>query len=339
MSVKVGIVGMGFMGGMHFDAYAANPRARVAAIADIDPKKLRADGAAVGNIPGGAAKRDLGGVRTFRRLDDMLECPGLDVIDITLPTYLHLEHALKALNAGKHVICEKPMALNARDAEKMVGAARKAGKQLLIGQCIRFWPAYEKAREIVKSGRYGRVVSARFVRLSPTPGWAWRNWILDPRKSGSAAFDLHIHDSDFVLHLFGKPKSVTSRAGGRKRGTLEHITSVYDYGSDLLVMAEGAWEYAPGFPFEMSFTIAMERATLACTPDLVLKLHLAKGGSRTIKVPKGDGWTRELKHFVDCIARNEESDVLTPESAVESVRLVEAEIRSARTRKTVRIRF
>jgi len=338
MSVKVGIVGMGFMGGMHFDAYAANPRARVVAIADIDPKKLRPDGAPVGNIPGGAKKRDFSGVRTFRRLDDMLEFPGLDVVDIALPTYLHPEHVLKALEAGKHVICEKPMALTAREAEKMVSAARKAGKLLLVGQCIRFWPAYEKAVEIVKSGRYGRVVSARFIRLSPRPGWAWRNWILDPRKSGSAALDLHIHDSDFILHLFGKPKSVTSRACGPTRGTLEHIVSLYDYGPDLLVTAEGAWEYPPGFPFEMSFTIAMERATLACTPDLVLRLHPAQGRSRTIRVPKGDGWTRELKHFVDCIARNEESDVVTPESALESVRLVEAEIRSAKTRRTVRIR-
>jgi len=339
MAVKIGILGMGFMGNMHFEAYAASRRARIVAIGDVNTRKLRADAMVSGNIRGGGRRRDLTGIATCRHLDTMLKIPDIDVIDITLPTYLHAEYAIKALEAGRHVICEKPMALNARDAGRMIAAAKRAGRMLFVGHCIRFWPEYQKAAELVKSGNYGKVVSARFIRLSLTPTWGWRNWLLDPAKSGGAALDLHIHDSDFILQLFGKPRTVTSRGASPESGRLDHIVTVYEYAPGVLVTAEGAWEYAPGFGFEMSFVIAMQKATLVLTPDLKLNLHPVKGRSARVRVPKGDGYVRELKHFVDCVATGRPSEVLTPESAMESVKLVTAEIRSALTGKTVPVRF
>lgn len=339
MTLKVGILGLGFMGKHHYETYGRIKGARVAAISDVDPKKLSGDWSGiVGNIGGAGARTDLSGVSLYPRAEEMFADPGVDVVDITLPTYLHASHAIHALEAGKHVICEKPMAISSREAAKVIDAAKKAKRRLFIAHCIRFWPEYSVAREIVKSRKYGRVISAAFLRRSATPTWSWRNWLQDPKKSGVCALDLHIHDADFVLYCFGKPKAVTSHAGGFRKGRIDHIVTSYDYGGPLVV-AEGGWEYAPGFPFGMSFTIAMEKATLECGRDFVLTLHPMKGKSRPVKVPKGDGYEHELRHFVECIVKNKLSDVVTPKSALDSVKLIEFEMKSALSGKTVPVKL
>ncbi len=340
MAVKVGVLGIGFMGNCHYSIYGRPKGAVVAAIADVDPKKRSGDWSGIaGNIGGAGAKTDLSGVTVYSKAEEMIADPDIDVIDITLPTYLHAKHAIMALKAGKHVICEKPMAIDSREAAKMVAAAKKASGELFIAHCIRFWPQYAEARKIVRSRKYGPVISATFRRFSLNPNWSWRNWLQDPKKSGLSALDLHIHDSDFVLYCFGRPRSVTSHSAGLRKGRVDHIVTSYNYGPNQLVVADGAWEYPPGFGFEMSFIIAMETATLVCGPDMSLKLHPLRGKSREIKVPPGDGYQRELAHFVECIAKGRKSDVVSPESALASVRLVECEVKSALTGKTVPVKL
>jgi len=339
MTVRVGLLGIGFMGKCHFEVYGKTKGAKVAAIADVDPKKRSGDWSGIaGNIGGAGAKTNLSGVRVYSRAEDMIADPDVDVIDITLPTYMHAKHAMMAMRAGKHVICEKPMAIDSKEGAKMVAAAGKAKRSLFVAHCIRFWPQYEVARGIVKSRKYGKTISATFRRVSLNPTWSWRNWLQDPKKSGLSALDLHIHDSDFVLYCFGRPGSVTSHSAGFKAGRIDHIVTSYNYGPNQLVVADGAWEYPPGFGFEMSFIIAMEKATLVFGPDMSLTLHPQRGKSRAIEVPPGDGYQRELAHFIDCIAKGRKSDVVSPESALASVRLVECEVKSALTGKTVPVK-
>ena len=342
MAVKIGILGLGFMGKMHFDTYRRNKGAKVEAICDIDPKKRSGDWSGIaGNIGAAGKKVDLRGIKTYSRAEDMLADPGVQVVDITLPTYLHARYAVKAFKAGKHVICEKPLAINSREAERIVRAARKARRMLFTGHCIRYWPHYAVARQIVRSRKYGKVLSACFRRFSPRPTWSWSNWLLNSAKSGLAALDLHIHDADFVQYVFGKPAYVSASGSGLKGRGLDHITTAYGYGrnGEALVSAEGGWEYTPGYPFNMSFTIAMQRATLNCPPDLNMTLHPARGGAKKVSVPAGDGYGHELADFVRCIARRKPSKVVTPESALRSVKLIEAEVKSVRTGKRVRVRF
>lgn len=341
MPVKIGIVGLGFMGKMHFDTYQSIRGAKVTAICDIDPKKRRGEwGSIGGNIAGKGGLADLSGIQTFSKIDAMLEKADIDVVDITLPTYLHAENTVKALKAGYHVFCEKPMALNSKEAKLMADTAAACRRRLFVGHCIRFWPMYEKAREIVRAKECGPVVSATFRRVSPIVLWGWKNWLQQADKSGLAALDLHIHDADFILHTFGKPRAVTSAASGLKPGRNDHIVTMYDYGKNRLVTAEGAWEHAPGFPFSMSFVIHMRDATLMSEADLSLSLIPVKGGkAQSIRLPKGDGYQRELAHFVDCIAEGKASDVVSPRSAVKSVRLIEAEVQSAMTGKKVPVKF
>ena len=340
MALKVGILGLGFMGRYHYETYARIKGAYVAAICDVDRKKLSGDwSGTTGNIGGAGARTDLAGINVYTRAEEMIADPGVDVIDIALPTYLHAPYAVKALEAGKHVISEKPMAINSREAKRMIDAAKKARRRLFVAHCIRFWPQYVVAREMVKSRKYGQVISASFRRSSGTPIWSWQNWLQDPKKSGLCALDLHIHDADFVLYCFGKPKSVTSHAAGFKKGRVDHIFTSYDYGAGRLVAAEGAWEYAGDFPFSMSFVIAMEKATLEYAPDHTLTLRRLKGKSRQLKAPPGDGYGRELAHFVECITKDRSSDVAPPKSAMESVKLIELEVKSALSGRTVPVEF
>jgi predicted dehydrogenase len=340
MAVKIGLIGMGFMGNMHFETYQKIKGAKIVAICDQDKKKLAADAGATGNIALGGGKRDLSEIETFTKLEKMLERDDIDLIDICLPTYLHCDAALKAFAAGKNVLSEKPLALNAKDAKKMVDAAKKAKKQLFIGHCIRYWPAYAKAREIVKSGEYGKVVSARFVRLSPSPVWAWDNWLLDGKRSGAAAMDLHIHDTDFILYAFGKPKAVTSDSvgmGGKKQ--CDHIVTTYDYGKNKLITAEGGWDMPGSYPFQMTFSIVMEKGTLNFPTDMKLSLHTLGGKTKKIRVSPKDGYNIELTDIISCLNKGKKCSVVTPESSLASVKLVEAEIKSALTGKTIPVKL
>ncbi len=333
MTIRVGLLGMGMMGKCHHDTYAKIKGVRVEAVCDADAEKRK------GQIGHDFGEIDVSGYRVYSRAEQLLADPNLDVIDISLPTFLHAKYTIAALRAGKHVICEKPMARSAAEAKSMVAAARKTGKKLFLAHCIRFWPSYAKAREIVQSGRYGSVRTARFCRLSGLPGWSWKNWLQQSSKSGLCALDLHIHDADFVMYLFGKPKSVLSVAGGLRPGSLDHIITAYNYGGGRLISAEGAWEYASGYPFSMTFSIAMERATLDMTRDLKLMIYPVGGSPKEVKVPAGDGYLHELRHFIECIHAGEDSPIIPPESALNSIQLVEAEIKSARTGKPVTVRF
>jgi len=340
MVVKVGIVGLGFMGKMHFETYSKIPGARVVALCDVDPRKRAGDWSAIwANIGSGGGRVDLSAYRVCAGLDELVANPGVDVVDITLPTHLHAPAALKALEAGKHVICEKPMARTSADAARMAAAAKAARRKLFVAQCIRYWPAYAVARRLIRGGTLGRVRSAVFRRLGATPLGSWKNWLQDPALSGLCALDMHIHDSDFVLYAFGRPRSVTSRGAGFSRGRLDQILTTYDYGDGALVAAEGGWMYSPPFGFEMTFLIAMERATLALGRDGVLRLLPRRGQAVALKVPAGDGYLLELRDFIGCLARGKDSAVVTPASAAESVRLVELEMESALKGRTVPVRL
>lgn len=335
MALGIGVVGLGFMGKKHFDTYAKLKGVKVTAVCDVDAKKRAGDWSGiVGNIGGAGQCQDLRGIHVYADAADMLKDKAIDAVDIALPTYLHAHWSIKALESGRSVICEKPMAITPAEAAAMVRTARKTGCKLFIGQCIRFWPAYAKARELALSEKYGKVRSAAFTRLSTFPTWSWQNWMADPSKSGGCALDLHIHDADFVLYLLGKPRSVLSCALKAANGDLDHISTVYNYAPDMLIQAEGAWEYNAGFPFAMTFRIALERATLYLA-GLDLILCPAGGSPRKVPVEAGDGYYHELKNFTDCIRKNQASAVVSPESAMQSVELVEAEIQSARTGKIV----
>ena len=188
MPVNVGILGVGFMGTNHFAQYQAIKGVRVAAICDVDPKKRRGDWSSVaGNIGGPAAQTNLKGINVYADARAMLKDKAIHVVDITLPTYLHARWAIAAMKAGKHVICEKPMAINSREAARMVATARRTGRRLYIAHCIRFWPLYaicmNRLRTIEASGR--RVGASSFSASSVSSPVSSRSRVSSTWESGT----------------------------------------------------------------------------------------------------------------------------------------------------------
>jgi predicted dehydrogenase len=336
---RVGIIGLGFMGKMHFRCYRALDGVQVAAICDTDKAKFQDTGGTAGNIQGAEAPLDFTGVGLYNDFDKMLAEANLDALSVTLPTYMHKEYAVKALKAGVNVLCEKPLALNVADAEQIVAAAKKSGKRLQVGHCIRFWPEYAKTKEIIDSGQYGKVLAATFQRLSLTPTWSWDNWLMDASKSGSAALDLHIHDSDYVQYVFGMPKAVFSRAVGGPVGQFDHIVTQYIYDGDCVVTAEGGWAMTPGFGFEMSFNIVLQKATISydCTRQPAFKVAPAGGEAFTPAIASGDGYSNEIEHFVRAVQGESVPEIITPAQSVDSLKLVLAEKQSAASGQSIRL--
>jgi predicted dehydrogenase len=211
---------------------------------------------------------------------------------------------------------------------------------LQIGHCIRFWPEYVKAKEIVDSGRYGGVLTASFCRISPVPGWSWKNWLINAYKSGGAIFDLHIHDADYVQYLFGLPLAVRSQAVTGPSGGFDYVSTQYVYDNPKVVVAEGGFVMSPDFKFEMSFVISLEKATILydCRSTPALQLYLTKGGCVIPKVESGDGWSREIEHFVKRITGQKTPKIISPIDSLNAVKIVLAEKQSAKTKREVAIR-
>jgi len=336
--LKIGIVGFGFMGRMHFANWQQMKGCQVAAICDTNPDVKQAAQEAVGNIEGAAQEINFDKLKIYSDFDTMLAEADLDAVSIALPTHLHADFSTKALAAGIHVLCEKPMALSLEACDRMMGAAEKSGKILQIGHCVRFWPEYAKAQEIVQSGKYGPVRAATLQRLSAPPTWSVDGWLDNEKLSGSVALDLHIHDTDYVLYLLGTPSAVHSSAvRAPKTQSMLYIVTNYLYGDQAVVTAEGSWAMTPSFGFEMSFNILLESATLVydCTRDPAFRVCPAEGEAILPDVASQDGYWLEIEHFLRRIQGEDVPTVTTLEQSRESVRIVQAEIESASAGKTV----
>ena len=330
--LRIGIVGWGFMGKMHFRCYKSDTNVEVTAICDVDAKQLQNASGVTGNISGAEDDLDLSNIALYSDLSKMLAEEKIDALSIASPTFLHASQTIEALNAGVHVFCEKPMSLNSGDCREMAEVAKQSGKTLQIGHCIRFWPEYVQAKEIIDSQKYGKVLAATFQRLSLTPTWSWDNCFLDGKRSGGAMLDLHIHDTDYVQYVFGMPKEVFSRGVMGPSGEFDHTVTQYLYGNDCVITAEGGWIMAPGFGFEMSFKIMLEKATLvySSAQEPTFRIFPIDGEIIIPEILTGDGYSFEIQHFVDTLSGKAVPSIITPEQSGDSVKIIEAEKESIR---------
>jgi predicted dehydrogenase len=336
---RIGILGLGFMGRTHYNNYNKIEGAKVVAVCDIVKEKLATKSGVTGNISNQNNTVDLTGIDLFTDADTMFREANLDAVSITLPTYLHKEYTIKALNAGINVLCEKPMALNSQDCKQMVDAAERCGKVLQVGHCIRFWPEYVKAREIIQSGIYGKLKAANFHRLSLSPTWVWDNWLLDAQRSGGALLDLHIHDVDFVQYLFGVPLFVSAKAMKGISGGYDHAVVQYIYNDDKLITAEGGWIMTKSFGFQMSFEMIFDKAVVCYDSKKkpTLNIYPESGDAFSPEIQNGNGYLLELEHFIKTISGQTVPEIITPKQSLLSLKLIEAEIRSADSLEKVAI--
>lgn len=326
MTTRVGIIGLGFMGRMHIAAYGKVAGARLVAIADQDPKRAGGDfSGAWGNIAGAVEKLDMKGIAGTTDLQGLIQSPEVDLVDICVPTPAHESLATAALAAGKHVLCEKPLALDSSSAERIADAAARAKGFFMPAMCLRFWPQWAWLKQVVEEGRHGAVLGATFRRVASMPP----GWFANGALSGGGILDLHVHDTDFVYFLLGKPNAVFSRGYTKTSGKTDHIVTQYIYDrGPALVTAEGSWCMADGFAFRMRYTVNFERATAdfdsSREPALLVS---ADGNAGTVDLP-GDGYEAELAYFVECIQAGRRPSRVTAADAVASLRIIEAEQRS-----------
>jgi len=328
---------MGFIGQVHAKGYQATEGAQLVAVCDIDETKLKPASKAAGDIAGLDKPLDLTGVQLYTDFDTMVAEAKLDAVSVALPTPMHADFTIKALEAGLGVLCEKPMASNVKQCDQMIATAQSTGKILQIAHCIRFWPEYAKTKEIIDSGKYGNVKAATFRRLGSPPTWSWDNWMMDSGKSGGALMDLHIHDSDYVQYLFGMPKAVYTRCTNGPSGDCDHIATQYLYDDNRVVTAEGSWLMAPSFGFEMSFVIVLEKATIVFdnTRKPTFKVCPIDKDAFTPQVESEDGWSLQIAHFVKAVSGRKVPQITTPTDSLNSLKLVLAERQSAQTGKEV----
>ena len=338
--VNVAVVGLGFMGVTHLKSYQKIKDARIVAVCDSVRAPVNGILAGVGGNLSGPDALDLGRkLKVYQQLDDLLADPEVDLVDLCVPTPLHVPLAVAALKAGKHVVCEKPLARNAAQAKQIIAAARNAKGYLLPAMCMRFWPEWTWLKDAVADGRYGKVLAARFRRVSENPGWS-RDSYFNGAQSGGALLDLHIHDSDFVQFLFGRPTSVFSSGLSHCSGAIDHVVTLYQVAGGAVVSAEGTWLMTAGHGFNMSYTVNFEKATadfdLTRGAD-ALKLFEDGRKPKVIRCKGDDGYTGELRHMIDSIRSGHAPTIVTPEDALSAVQICEAEEKSIRLGRPVRL--
>ena len=331
--IGVGIVGLGFMGRTHLVAYQAAARAgcanRVVALCDRLPERIRPTTARRGNLAAARGARIVpADARLYLDPRRLFAEEGVELVSLCTPTDTHVPLALAALRAGKHVLLEKPVALRARDVERLVAAARAARRLCMPAMCMRFWPGWSWLAETIRARTFGRVKSAVFRRLGSPPTWS--RFYAETERSGGALFDLHVHDADFVRWCFGAPRSVSSA------GSLDHVTTLYRYArGPEHVVAEGGWNHSPGFPFFMGYTVVFERATAEFALGRKPVLTLARGGrTRAVELLDQSGYDGEIRHVLAVLQRRERARATIAE-AVGLVRMLEAERKSLVTGRPV----
>ncbi len=336
--IKIAIVGAGFIGEIHANAYKEIDGAEIVAVVDKSTEK------------GKKLAQNIN-AEYYEDLDNLLEIRDIDCVDICVPTFLHHDMVLKAAARNKHIFCEKPLALTLEDAEKMVGAVKDKETKSMVGHELRFWPEYVKAKEILESGELGKPLHCFCQRLASLPDWHVDNWGSDEKLSGGAALDLHIHDLDYMLWLFGKPNLVKAQGVYNpdiiKHGGLVHIDTAIEFNNGVSGFAEGGWAFKGGFPFTMVFRILCEKGTIEWifragknieerSQQSNIIIYKDDGSIKTLEVEQKDSFLIELTYFIDCIKNDVPVENATFEDGKNAVELALAAIKSAKEKTVIK---
>jgi len=345
--IKVGVVGAGAIGKFHIDSYREIPDVEVVAFAE--------KGAARAKERAGVVGVD----RYFGDYRKLLAVKELDAVDVCTPNNLHCPITVDALKAGKHVICEKPMAMNTTEARKMVATSKKARRILMMAFCQRFSAPGQAARRFVDAGELGKVYHVRleYIRRRGIPGLG--GWFTSKREAGGGPMlDVGVHFLDLAMWLTGFPEPRTATAtshrvfGQRKDYTclgmwgttpkpggpftVEDLLSGFvRFRNGMSLRVEAAWACnceARGF-----VEILGEKGGLRILPEVVF--YGKKNGQLVDVTPhlrKVNQYTVELEHFVDCI-RRKRKPMATGEQGAKDQRIIDALYKSAKLRKEVKV--
>lgn len=324
--LKVGLVGFGGVARVHKRAYETimkeeNPAVELVSIFDVNAaqftKTISINIAAEESL-------DLSAYHLYDDLDKMLENEQLDLLDVCVPTFLHCDIVTKLLLRGYNVYCEKPMAMTVAEADKMMEAKFASGKRLLIGHPLRFIDSSHITRELIVSGKYGKVRDAVFHRLSATP--RWNAWLLNPDKSGGCILDMHMHDIDLARFFFGDPSAVSTVSNHTvSRYDTNHTTMFYDGFSAHLT---GDWSFAATFPFSSGYRISLDGATIVLD-GATLTVYPEEGEPYTPACPQNDGMEGAIRYFADILASGAPNTTNPSVSSAQTIHIIDKMKKSA----------
>jgi len=309
--LRIGIHGLGFMGMMHYLAYQKLSGVQVTAICESLPERRKGDWTAIkGNFGPQGTQMDLTSVKTYAEAGELFADPDIDLVDVCLPPSLHAEMAIAALNAGKHVFCEKPIALSLSDADAMTAAAKANNKLFMVGHVLPFFPAYAFVYESVRTNKYGKLIGGHFDRVISDP--VWLKDFYNMSTTGGPLLDLHIHDAHFIRLLFGMPKQVQSI--GRLRGEVpEYFSTQFAFNDpNLVVTATSGCIFQQGRPFMARSEVHFEKATIVLDGSGTTILT-EDGKSLPAELPgigDVDIFANEMKEATDSVSRGEVSPIL-----------------------------
>ena len=294
--IRICLLGVGNMGGVHFQRYIQlmqeGKPVKLVAIFDLDIQHMQDVLAKTQDF----AEQ----IHWYDDFDRMMECEVPDAVDIALPDNLHCEYTIRAMQAGAHVICEKPMAMNNVEAAQMLEASQTFGRQLMIAHCCRFMQPYVQLKKLVDSGDMGQAKMASFYRMSSTPTWSYDNWLLNRETSAGCLLDMHIHDIDMLQWLFGKPQALCATGHNLIPGSgVDELIVQYKY-PNLIACAQSSWCIrGDNVPFMYGYQVAFEKGSIFCQ-DGVMTIYREGRPPEVILNDSGvtDGYYREIEYFV-----------------------------------------
>jgi predicted dehydrogenase len=332
--MNVGVLGAGFMGGTHARSYAQIPGVKVVAVSSRNLEKAAKLAAEVGAAPTADAMA-------------IFADPTIEAVSIAVPTHLHKQLTLAAIKAGKHVLLEKPFALDVADCDAMIAAQEESDTFLMIGHTLRFWPEYVALVNFVHSGALGRPLSAVASRLSQRP--AWSDWFGKPEQSGGAVIDLMIHDLDTLNWIFGHPVSVYACGQQSAPGMWDHMLTVVNYGA-AAGSIEGSELLPPDYPFTMTLSVLCERGRVEYAFRAGgVSVEMGGGVNSLIVYEPGkaytldasgrgsDAWGLEVAYFVECVRAGRAPEVGTPQQARLAVAMANAARMSLETMQVIQV--
>jgi UDP-N-acetylglucosamine 3-dehydrogenase len=315
MALNVAVIGAGFMGQTHAHSfYKGELDARVTHV--VATRLARAEA---------LASALSGEVIATDDYQAALDDPSVDIVDICVPTMYHCDYVLRAAAAGKHVLCEKPMAVTLAEADAMIDACRVAGVRLMIAHVLRFWPEYLAVVELVRAGRIGRLRQVACQRLSQGPGWNDNtSWFLDPARGGGAVRDMAIHDYDVINWMAGLPAEVQAM------GDVNHFTALFGLPDGVVGQVEASMAMPAGFPFTMTLCAVGDAGVATFDGRTGAVTLIAEGTEQVVAVDGSrvfaqntsaeiDAYYHEIAYFLHCVRTGEAPLRATPESSREAL--------------------
>ncbi len=250
---------------------------------------------------------------------EMLADEELDFVFVALPSFLHGEVCTYCLEHGVDVYVEKPMAITMEQCDAMINAAKRYDRKLMVGLCLRFSDEYIYLKNLIEGEVYGKPVKAEFSRKSPFPAWSAGGWLLDEKKSGGCIVDMHIHDVDIAIWLFGAPENVTAYSTHCRAG-YESAFALFKY-PDMAVSVIGDWGIAASYEFEAAYSVTFEKAYVECVNG---KVTLYTDESKQeIKLNNDETpYYREIVEFIEGVVDNKPFKTADIESVYVTMKVI-----------------